>query len=198
MGLIVLIAFAIYVLLSIGLAVGAQYLGKRKGWKWCRWWTVGLVMLLIPTWDILPGYLYFTYLCNTKAGVFVYEQVELPEEYFLKAGDGDERYQKRSPHAYALGDELNQKKIEEDYRVQYRFDRDYSYWGHLFMNETVILNSSGKKLGAARSFYYRGGWVFSSLLMGMAGSHVCPDEGSPGSSEFIHSSIFEKVFKRAN
>jgi hypothetical protein len=88
MGLMVIIVLAVYIILSIGLAIGAHYIGKRQGWKWCRWWTVGLVMFLIPTWDIIPGRYHFHGLCEKDAGLYIYETAQVDGFYFKDGGSG--------------------------------------------------------------------------------------------------------------
>ena len=194
MGLIVLIVFAVYVLLSIGLMIAAHFFGKRKNLKWCNWWVIGLVMVLIPTWDILPGRLYFSYLCNTEAGMFIYQTVELPEEYFLKAGDRNARYQSNSKKYYAEGGELNLEQIKENYSIDTEFDKEFSNWGHLFKRETTI-SEMEDVLGRATSFYYRGGWVTAPLHDNRAGSHACPEGAVPKDSQpSIHSNLADAIF----
>lgn len=198
MGLIVLFVLAVYILFSIGLAVGAHYLGKRKCWRWCRWWTIGLVMFLIPTWDIPIGRVYFNHLCNTEAGMFVYQDVQLPEEYFLKAGERNNRYPDRSEHAYAKGGELNLDRVKTAYDIKMDIDREYSVWGHISKMTTKITDkSSGEVLSESISFGSRGGWLFSMTPTPGIGRE-CPDTVRPvkGRLHTLHSVLPEKTFER--
>lgn len=177
MGFVVLIVFAVYVLFSISLMIGAHYLGKHKHWRWCNWWVAGLIMLLIPTWDILPGRLYFHHLCSTEAGMFVYKTVELPDEYFLKKGERDERYPERSENAYAQGGELNYLKARQSYSLDTNNYEEYSFFGHVKKRET-ILSAANKhtELARAVSFTYEGGWLIYSIFKDWPGSRAqCAD-----------------------
>lgn len=194
MGLIVLGFLLVYILISIALMVGADYLGKRKNWKWCRWWTVGLVMLLIPTWDIPIGWGYFKYLCEAEAGISVYERIELPEEYFLKPGERNKVYQSNSKFAYAKGGELDMEMINESYTLDTELYRDFSMWGNMFKRETIVSNRKGDVLGKAISYFYRGGWVAAPFLYDRSGSNVCPENALPGSPGYIHTDIVRKIF----
>ena len=47
---------------------------------------VFLVMLLLPVSDEIAGRIYFHHLCETEAGVKVYQQIELPAEYWDEDG----------------------------------------------------------------------------------------------------------------
>ena len=46
-----------------------------------------LVFALIPTWDILPGRLYFNHLCATEGGLKIYKTVEGVEGFYLDSAD---------------------------------------------------------------------------------------------------------------
>lgn len=196
MGIIVLGVLLVYILLSIGLMAGAQYLGKRKGWKWSRWWTVGLVMLLIPTWDIPIGWVYFKYLCETQAGMFVHEKVKLSDEYFLDPGERNPRYQSTSRHAYARGGELDVIRIKKDYDIRSNLDRDYAILGSIHELRTTIRDDRGEVIAVAVSYFFRGGWLSKPLLGGRSGKTVCPRAGMPGSKGDIHEGVIDSAFER--
>lgn len=198
MGLIVLIVFAVYTLLSIGLAIGAQYLGKRKGWKWCRWWTVGLVMFLIPTWDVPIGWLYFKHLCNTEAGMFVYKKIELPAEYFLEKGERDESYVIWSPYAYSEGNTINFNKVKNIYNINTVIDHDGFWNGRIKKKTTTIKEKKADNLlSEAISLYFIGGWaakVGSDPMIIYADTPECPPPSDH--DKYIHDKVVEETFIR--
>ncbi len=71
--LYLLIALMLYILLA-WLAV---YLVKKyTGSTIAKYLTVA-VFILIPSWDILPGRLYFHRLCEKEAGIRVFKTVEV-------------------------------------------------------------------------------------------------------------------------
>lgn len=195
MGLIVLIAFAIYVLLSIGLAVGAHYLGKRKGWKWCRWWTVGLVMLLIPAWDIPIGMVYFKNLCGSQAGMHVYETVKLDDKYLYKPGEiNKSRLDKNGDYAVARDGEINREALAQRYDFSFSKLSVYSDLFHISKRERVIKDMERDKiLGKSVSFIYSGGWLLVSLG---GANYYCGDEYKPISDKYIHSELFRRIFSK--
>ena len=159
---------------------------------------VVLTSILIPTWDIPIGRINFNHLCETEAGQFIYKQVPLDEEYFLKVGERNTRYSNpRSELYYAKGDELNLKRIEQDYVIDTHNNRNYSRWGHIFKRETTIITLRGKEtLSRAVSFHYGSGWMNNFFSIGMTGSKVCPPEGRLGKNRAytIHSNLPDKTF----
>src|SRR5206468_2401208 len=76
---------------------------KRTGSKKAKYAAIA-VFVLIPTWDIVPSWLYFEYLCQTEGGQKIYKAVELPEEFLLKAGELD---RSRNDFASGKGGEIN-------------------------------------------------------------------------------------------
>lgn len=197
MGIAVLGVFIIYIVITLVVLVIAVKFSTGKKRKWISVLLVVLTSILIPTWDIPIGRINFSHLCKTQAGQFIYKQVPLSDEYFLEQGERNLRYQHDShPFAYAKGGELNLEKVKEEYVINTTFDRDYSRWGHVFMHETTIASMQDKQiLSRAVSFYYRGGWLMAPLFDNRAGQHVCPENGLPGSNQYIHETILDKTFQ---
>jgi hypothetical protein len=81
-GLVVLLALGLYVYLA---KVAVRFVGKRTQNKLAKYATIA-VFVLIPTWDIIPGWLYFNHLCK-EAGVKVLKTVEVDKSYFLPNGE---------------------------------------------------------------------------------------------------------------
>ncbi len=198
MGIAVLGGFIIYIVITlVVLAIAVKFVSGKKR-KWISALLVVLTSILIPTWDIPIGRINFNNLCKTQAGQFIYKQVPLSDEYFLKEGERDLRYQHDShPLAYAKGGELNLERVKQEYVINTTFDRNYSRWGYIFMRETTIASMVGKKiLSRAVSFYYRGGWIMSSFEGGS--SIYCPSEARAIKSRpySIHSNLPDKTFKK--
>jgi len=197
MGMAILGIFIIYVVITLVVLAIAVKFSSGKKWKWIAATLIMLTSILIPTWDIPIGRINFNHLCKTQAGQFIYKKISLGDEYFLKAGERDLRYQYDGhPFAYAKGGELKLERVKREYIINTTFDRDYSRWGHIFMRETTISSIQDKKiLSRAVSFYYRGGWLVAPLYDNRAGQNVCPEDGLPGSNHYIHEAIFDKTFK---
>ena len=77
MGFVIVVALALYLLISIGVvAWTVNYAKKNK--KSAKRWACGaaLVMYLIPFWDWIPTVAVHQYYCSTEAGFWVYKAVE--------------------------------------------------------------------------------------------------------------------------
>src|SRR5438445_4093492 len=61
----------------------------------------GSILVLIPTWDVLWGRIYLSYLCSTAAGMKVYKSVPLEKKYFKENGDLDFQYTPGKPQILA-------------------------------------------------------------------------------------------------
>lgn len=197
MGFIILVIFFIYTLISIVLAVGANNLGRRKGWKWCNWWVVLTFMILILVWDIPISKLYFKKLCADEAGYIVYRKVELPDRYFYDKGDRNESYTKNSPYAYAKGGEVRFDKVTKKFSIDSEFDHKSYMGGRIKKKTTLVSNiSTGELLSRADSFFYIGGWVTKAIsdpFIVYEGTEECPITES-GSSRNIHDKVVEETF----
>lgn len=49
------------------------------------------IFVLIPTWDVIPGRLYFQHLCEKEAGIKVFKTVEVDKSYLTPNGQPDEK-----------------------------------------------------------------------------------------------------------
>jgi len=76
MGFAVLLALIAYFFLARAVA---KAVAKRTGSKKAKYAAIA-VFVLIPTWDIIPGWLYFEYLCQKEGGQKIYKTVELPND----------------------------------------------------------------------------------------------------------------------
>ena len=77
MGFVIVVALALYLLISIGVVAWAVSHAKKNGRSAKRWgWSAALVMYLIPFWDWLPTVVVHQYYCSTEAGFWVYKTVD--------------------------------------------------------------------------------------------------------------------------
>lgn len=72
-GLSILLAVVAYIWL-------ARFVARRIENRAVKY-TVIAVFILIPTWDVIPGKLYFNHLCENEAGLKIYKTVEGVEGY---------------------------------------------------------------------------------------------------------------------
>jgi hypothetical protein len=191
MGFGILLGLVAYYFLARAVAKAVE---KKTGSKKAKYAAIA-VFVLIPTWDILPGWLYFQYLCQMEGGQKIYKTVELPQEYFLKTGEVNPF--RRDPahptkNATAVGGELKRDKLIERYAVPHEWERYFSRLFHIDKVSTIVQDKqTGQTLGMATDFRYFGGWV-SDFLSDHTSPIVCP-EHEPG--QYIHDTLPEKIFK---
>mgnify|MGYP000641592719 CR=1 FL=1 len=87
MGIVIVGAFIVYVVISLVILVIIVKLAPKGKWKWISGLMIILTSILIPTWDIPIGRINYNNLCDKQAGQFIYKQVALGDEYFLKQGE---------------------------------------------------------------------------------------------------------------
>src|SRR5579885_114267 len=76
-GLAYLLAFGLYILISVVVVLCAIGHARKYGKSAKRWgWGAALVMYLIPFWDWIPTVVMHQYYCATQAGFWVYKTVD--------------------------------------------------------------------------------------------------------------------------
>lgn len=76
-GLMVLIAFGMYLLISVLVVRGAIGYARKHGKSAKRWgWGAALGMYLLVFWDWIPTVVTHKYYCSTEAGFWVYKRVD--------------------------------------------------------------------------------------------------------------------------
>lgn len=189
-GLMVLGGILIYLIIAVALSFLSTKLVKKR--KFAVWVLVLVVMLLIPTWDIIPGRYHFNKLCEKDAGLHVYDTAKIDGLYIEYGGSGvamdylkmgfkyveTEGYAKKL-YKFYLSDtgELKKKKID---KPSSRF--------HYLRNriEDKILNSkkiehriqdieTSNILAVYRMYGYFGGWVEEKVSQySQGGALYCP------------------------
>ena len=77
MGFVIVIALALYLLISMGVIAWAIRHAKKSGKSTLRWgWGAALAMYLLVFWDWIPTVVAHKYYCDTQAGFWVYKTPE--------------------------------------------------------------------------------------------------------------------------
>lgn len=173
-GLSILLAVVIYVWL-------ARFVTKRIANQAAKYIAIAL-FTLIPTWDIIPGKLYFNHLCESEAGVKIFETMELPAEYWDQ--QGKPRF--FNEHGYLdnkfLADHLDGGggRIEH-YSSAFAIDK---------VTSPIKEKVSQKVLAEITTFGFWGGWVSRNFIPhNTAASCVFMD--APNFSRSFYSQLFK-------
>ncbi len=175
LGLIALSIFAGYILASYFIVKSQK--SKRKKI------IAAIIMVLIPTWDVIIGRTIIYTLCATQGGIYVYETVGLGEENFDDDG---------VPLFYDRRKTLGRMKLAN----RYTGNRSIKIVSKLFnikkYSEEILDTKHNKVLGEIKSYGYKGGWAFNLFNVGGAGGVSCP---SYSSDEFVifTTNIFKHV-----
>jgi hypothetical protein len=164
-GLSILVVLVVYAYLA---KVAVTFAENRAKSKFARYATIA-VFVLIPTWDIIPGHLYFNYLCGKEAGTSVLKTVEVEKEYFLSDGRPDD------------------KRLSDRFVQPHEFDKGFLPLFHIARFESTIQDKqSGEILGRATSLSHYGGWL-SAYLFPLGNATTCPER--------VHTAIWGEVIK---
>lgn len=149
----VIVVLYFYVRLGMWVARKAASRYERKRIKLGVRVAVALVFILIPTGDWIAGRIYFNYLCETEAGVKVYQTIELPPEYWDE--DGTPKFYKGANNndipSYAF------KRLGMDINAEWK---ERQRWFQVDQFGTMITSrKSGQRLSEVVGFRYWGGWV---------------------------------------
>lgn len=166
MGFFILLGLVAYVVLAKFIV---RAIGKYSESRAAKYGVIA-VFVLIPTWDIIPGYLYFQYLCEKEAGVKVFKAVEVDKSYFLPNGEPN---QDRLKDVY-----LNPAKLQEPFSPLFHVNRSSSL---------VQDKGTGEIFGTATGFSYYGGWL-NSYLFPEGPPSKCPDY-------LVHGTLWKQVIK---
>ncbi|MDP3088510.1 MAG: hypothetical protein Q8M99_10040 [Methylotenera sp.] len=77
MGLVIILALALYIAISMGIIAWAVSYAKKQGKSAKRWgWGAALAMYMLVFWDWIPTVVVHKYYCATEAGYWVYKTPE--------------------------------------------------------------------------------------------------------------------------
>lgn len=157
-GPLFLIVLWVPVCIALGFLVGKKLVKKSLTLKNIGGVTVFLIMLLLPVSDEIAGRIYFNHLCETEAGVKVYQTIELPAEYWDE--DGSPRFYDERNGNFTLPSKkfykVDSKKVIRRFGVQERraFILDtntneilgekllFRYWGWYILKNFTPHNSA--------------------------------------------------------
>lgn len=144
-GLAVLVALGGYVYLA---KVAVQFVRKRADSKFATYATI-VIFVLIPTWDIVPGWLYFNHLCEKEGGIKVFKTIEVDKSYFQSNGHPDEK----------------KLSISNRFMIARKDDRVYSAVFHVAKFETVLHDKqTNEVLAVDVHLAHYGGWLNAYLF----------------------------------
>lgn len=150
---------------------------KDRGQKWKAGFATAIIVILIPTWDVIAGRIQYGYLCATESGIRVYKRVKLEPEY--------------------RGLQLADTHLEYDpmpLSKRFPFSRDSSEDlqgpGKIKFNRELIRDSqTGEILGTFTSYFWGGGWFERMFSIQGAGGGSCGYE--TGGFRALVDEIFE-------
>ncbi len=177
LGLIILSVIVCYVLF-------AHFMIKRLSSKRVKYIALA-IFILIPTWDVIIGRIYFNWLCMSEGGISVYKTVELGKEYWNKEGN---------PIFFTEKGDLIEESLP-GFKVDAESDTHYSHILRIHKRSLkVIERSSGRLLGERIRFAYFGGWLKNNM-----GIHVsaksCPPYDEVSMNKLINE-IFSPVIEK--
>lgn len=132
MGLVIVVALALYLLISIFVVIGAVKHAKKNGKSAKRWgWSAALVMYLIPFWDWIPTVAVHQYYCSTEAGFWVYKSVD---QWKQENPGVMEKLVPRSIATVRIRDErIDENNWKSSHELNDRFEYSYEHRGPLPM-----------------------------------------------------------------
>lgn len=144
-GLAVLVALGVYVYVA---KVVVQFVGRRTQSNLAKYATIA-VFVLIPTWDIIPGRLYFNHLCEKDGGIKVFKTVEVDKSYLTPNGQPDEK----------------KLSMSSSFIIVHKDDREYSPIFHIAKFERVLQDKqTNEVLGIDVHLVHYGGWLNAYLF----------------------------------
>lgn len=173
-GPLAVLAILLAGVIAVWVAVSTQSTRSRK---WVAASLSLVIVLLIPTWDVIAGRLYFRYLCATDAGMRIYKQVDL----------GPER---RNIQAFPdIPLQYNRLPISKQYPYRPRSIPELPGPARIKLTqESIVDGKSGEVLGEIVEYHYGGGWFQNSTSLGPVSSTRC----APGGQSF--KSLLDQIF----
>lgn len=182
---------------------------------------------LIFRWDYHLSNFMFDRLCNDpeKIGLFVYEKVELPDEYIeplptgwthhddyeydprFEFGEAESRFfdgeksglRKGLHYRYAGGYRINRVDISDEYKITFYEPERYSKIGPIIISRSAIhRKSDGRLLGEAASAVSLKGWFAQvGTLSGTARIHCSGGQGDEGFPNYhrSHNNLVKAIFE---
>ena len=158
--LMMLTALLVYALIALLATRLLAHIPKKRTTRWAVALLVLAVFALIPTWDIVPGRLFFAHLCETEGGLTVCKVVEFPTNW-----DG----RGRAPFMTERGF-FDPSYFRNRYRWRHRTEKLSPSFLHVERRTDYIIDTAtGEKIGQYAWFIYRGGWLVNSTGLHVSG-----------------------------
>ena len=182
-GLSILLAVAAYIWL-------ARFVAKRIENRAAKYLVIAL-FVLVPTWDIIPGKIYFNNMCEKEAGLKVYKVVERVEGFRYEQGVGGLLRQAIEEYGYKYveirdgkqfyrytlnsnGHVVKQEISEPSARYAVGAERTLLSW-NVERNEEFIFDVQTQEKLAIRTTFFRGGNWLQVILPGPHAGDYCSE-----------------------
>jgi len=139
-------------------------------------WLIGIiVIILIPTLDVILGRIYFHTLCTVQGGAKIYKQVELSSEYWDEEGVPIYIYGQYPKYANRVRSEL-EEKFYARYQKRSKTTMRRPNFFNIEKDLTTVTDSQTKELlGTFTTIIYFGGWLVNTTAIGGASGTHCPN-----------------------
>jgi hypothetical protein len=152
-GPLFLIVLWVPVCLVLAFLVGKKFIKKSLTLKITGGFAVFLIALLLPVSDEIAGRIYFNHLCETEAGVKVYQTIELPAEYWDEGG---------KPKFLKSNADLD-KSVIEGFEAGWAKDIKFAYSSMDESHAVLTDVRNSKILGEVVTYIYWGGWLIRNF-----------------------------------
>ena len=161
--LMMLTALLVYALIALLATRLLAHIPKKRTTRWAVALLVLAVFALIPTWDIVPGRLFFAHLCETEGGLKVYKVVKFHTDW-----DGHTPAPFMNDRGF-----FDPSYFRNRYRWRHRTEKLSPSFLHVERRTDYIIDTAtGEKIGQYAWFIYRGGWLANSTGLLVSGK-VC-------------------------
>ena len=151
LGVLLLAMAAGYLLIITVVTALATRFIKKPHWRWVSRGLLLVVLLFLPFADQIIGRIYFNHLCDTEAGLHVYQTVELGPKFYHE--DGSPRFMdskgKLDSSVFNGRYEFKKESLDRYVEIVVIEKRIHS----------IIDTTTGTALGSFTQFTYRGGWL---------------------------------------
>ena len=170
------IATLIFLLLGIFI-VWRVVRAKAHGKKLATGFITAIIIILIPTWDVISGRIQYSYLCAADSGIKVYRHVKLESQYFPIQFSGNPLAYERLP-------------ISKRYPYSYDSSENVLGPGKIKFNREILRDGKTEEiLGTFTSYFWGGGWFERTFSIQGAGGGSCGHE--TGGFQALVDQIFE-------
>ena len=148
-----------------------------RGKKWAAGLITAIIVILIPTWDVIAGRIQYSYLCTTESGIRIYKHVKLGPEY----------HGLQLPEIHLVYDQM---QLSKRFPFSRESSEDILGPGQIKFNRELISDfQTGETLGTFTTYFWYGGWFEHMFSIQGAGGGSCGHES--GGFRAMLDQIFE-------